>query len=98
MERRAAGAARAVSEAVDFACLAARAASAKQGEEVLVLDVRELITITDYFVIPSGASDRQVKTISEAVGRAFRGEGPKPVRPRGQGGPRGILLDFAACV
>jgi ribosome-associated protein len=83
-----------VTESVDFACLAARAASAKQGEEVLVLDVRELITITDYFVIASGASDRQVKTISEEVVRALRGEGTKPVRTEGEAGSRWILLDF----
>jgi ribosome-associated protein len=83
-----------VTESVDFACLAARAASAKQGEGVLVLDVRELITITDYFVIASGASDRQVKTISEEVVRVLRGEGTKPVRIEGEAGSRWILLDF----
>ena len=83
-----------MTESVDFACLAARAASAKQGEEVLVLDVRELITITDYFVIASGASDRQVKTISEEVVRVLRGEGTKPVRIEGEAGSRWILLDF----
>jgi ribosome-associated protein len=83
-----------VTESVDFACLAARAASGKQGEEVLVLDVRDLITITDYFVIASGASDRQVKTIADEVVKALRGEGTKPVRVEGEAGSRWILLDF----
>jgi ribosome-associated protein len=83
-----------VTESVDFACLAARAASAKQGEGVLVLDVRDLITITDYFVIASGASDRQVKTIADEVVKALRGEGTKPVRIEGEAGSRWILLDF----
>ena len=83
-----------MTESVDFACLAARAASAKQGEGVLVLDVRELITITDYFVIASGASDRQVKTISEEIVKALRGEGTRPVRIEGEAGSRWILLDF----
>jgi ribosome-associated protein len=83
-----------VTESVDFACLAARAASAKQGEGVLVLDVRDLITITDYFVIASAASDRQVKTIADEVVKALRGEGTKPVRIEGEAGSRWILLDF----
>jgi len=83
-----------VTESVDFACLAARAASGKQGEEVLVLDVRDLITITDYFVIASGASDRQVKTIADEVVKALREEGTKPVRIEGEAGSRWILLDF----
>jgi len=83
-----------VTESVDFACLAARAASAKQGEEVVVLDVRDLITITDYFVIASGASDRQVKTIADEVVKALRGEGNKPVRIEGEAASRWILLDF----
>ena len=37
----------------DLAIAAARAAADKQGERVVVLDVRELIVITDYFVIAS---------------------------------------------
>ena len=83
-----------MTESVDFACLAARAASSKQGEDVLVLDVRDLITITDYFVIVSGASDRQVKTIADEVVKALRGEGNKPVRIEGEAASRWILLDF----
>jgi len=83
-----------VTESVDFACLAARAASNKQGEDVLVLDVRDLITITDYFVIVSGASDRQVKTIADEVVQSLRGQGNKPVRIEGEAGSRWILLDF----
>ncbi|TMK77455.1 MAG: RsfS/YbeB/iojap family protein, partial [Actinobacteria bacterium] len=51
----------------DLARLAARVAASKQGEAVVVLDVRELITITDYFVIASGSSDRQVTTIAEEI-------------------------------
>lgn len=83
-----------MTESLDFACLAARAASSKQGEDVLVLDVRDLITITDYFVVASGASDRQVKTIAEEVERSLRTEGTRPVRIEGEAASRWILLDF----
>jgi ribosome-associated protein len=83
-----------VTESVDLACMAARAASDKQGEDVLVLDVRDLITITDYFVIASASSDRQVKTIAEDVERALKARGVKPVRVEGASGARWVLLDF----
>ena len=83
-----------MTESVDFACLAARAASGKQGGDVVVLDVRELITITDYFVIASGTSDRQVKTIADEVVKALRAEGTRPVRSEGDAASRWILLDF----
>jgi ribosome-associated protein len=83
-----------VTESVEFARLAAQAASSKQGEDVLVLDVRDLIGITDYFVIASGDSDRQVKTIAEEVERSLRIEGTRPVRVEGEAASRWILLDF----
>jgi ribosome-associated protein len=87
-----------VTESVDLACVAARAASEKQGEDVVVLDVRELITITDYFVIASGTSDRQVKTIAEEVRKALKERGVKPVRVEGEAGSRWVLLDFVDLV
>jgi ribosome-associated protein len=87
-----------VTESVDLACVAARAASEKQGEDVLVLDVRDLITITDYFVIASGSSDRQVKTIAEEVEKALKERGVKPVRVEGGSASRWVLLDFVDLV
>lgn len=78
----------------ELATLAARAASAKQARDVLVLDVRDLIVITDYFVIATGTSDRQVRTIAEGIERAVRDRGMKPVRREGEREGRWVLLDF----
>jgi ribosome-associated protein len=78
----------------DLATLAARAASAKQARDVVVLDVRDLIVITDYFVIASGASDRQVRTIAEEIERTVKDRGMKPVRREGEREGRWVLLDF----
>jgi ribosome-associated protein len=78
----------------ESARLAARAASAKQGEDVVILDVRELITITDYFVICSGSSDRQVKSIADEVVDQLKKSGTRPVRREGEAGARWVLLDF----
>ncbi len=77
-----------------LASLAARAASSKQGEAIVVLDVRDLITITDYFVIASGTSDRQVKTIADEVVKSLKEQGTSPVRREGEAAAGWILLDY----
>ncbi len=78
----------------DLATWAARAASAKLGEDIVVLDVGEVITITDYFVIVSGTSDRHVATVAEEVTRALKERGVRPLRREGEAGARWILLDY----
>jgi ribosome-associated protein len=83
-----------VTDPGELASLAARAASSKQGEAIVVLDVRDLITITDYFVIASGTSDRQVKTIAEEVLANLKGLGVRPVRQEGEPAAGWVLLDF----
>jgi ribosome-associated protein len=95
VDERAAGAEiGAVTDSRELARLAARAASSKQGEAIVILDVRELITITDYFVIASGASDRQVDTIADEVLRELKKNETRPVRKEGDPAARWILLDF----
>jgi ribosome-associated protein len=74
---------------------AAQAAAAKQANDIAILDVRDLIVITDYFVIVSGSSDRQVKTIVEEVEKALRERfAVKPVRREGEDAGRWVLLDY----
>lgn len=63
-----------------------------------MLDVRELIVITDYFVIASGGTERQVRTIADAVEEALRAKGIKPVRREGIEQGRWALLDFVDIV
>ena len=78
----------------EMAVVAARTAASKQGRSVVILDVRELITITDYFVIASGTSDRQVKTLADEIVRALKAQGVRPVRREGEVAARWVLLDF----
>ena len=78
----------------ELARLAARAASSKQGAAIVILDVRDLITITDYFVIASGGSDRQVDSIADEVASELKGQGVRPVRKEGDQARRWIMLDF----
>ena len=78
----------------DLAVAAARAAADKKARDIVVLDVRDLIVITDYFVIATGASDRQVRTVADAIEEALRPLGRKPVRREGVREGQWVLLDF----
>lgn len=83
-----------VTDSRQLAVRAARTASSKQGQAISVLDVRDLIAITDYFVIVSGTSDRQVKTIAEEVVKDLKDGGVRPVRREGESDSRWVLLDY----
>ena len=87
-----------IPESRAVATAAARAAAAKQGEDVVILDVRDLIVITDYFVIATGTSERQVRTIVEEVEKALRARGVRPIRREGEVDARWVLLDFVDVV
>ncbi len=74
---------------------AAQAADAKQGANIVVLSVGEVLAITDYFVITSGSNDRQVRTIAEEVERQVKAAGgPGPLRIEGLADARWALLDY----
>jgi ribosome-associated protein len=85
-------------ESREAALVAARAAAAKQAEGIAILDVHGLIVITDYFVICSASTERQVKTIVEEVEKALRGLERKPVRREGETEGRWVLLDYVDIV
>ena len=78
----------------EAAIAAARAAASKQAADIVILDVRAVIVITDFFVIASGGTARQVKTIVEAVEKALRDRGERPVRREGETEGRWVLLDY----
>jgi ribosome-associated protein len=77
-----------------MAVTAARAASAKKARDVLILDMREVFILTDFFVICSGNTDRQVAAIQEAVEERLAALGVKPVRREGVRHRRWVLLDY----
>lgn len=87
-----------VPQSSDVAIAAARAAAAKQATDIVILDVHEVIVITDFFVIATGTSDRQVKTIVDEVEKALREQGVKPVRREGETEGRWVLLDYVDVV
>lgn len=86
-------------DAKEISIAAARAASDKKAEDIVVLDVAALLVITDYFVICTGRNDRQVKTIADEVEEQLRVEyGVKPIGREGVREARWVLLDFGDLV
>jgi ribosome-associated protein len=74
---------------------AALAADDKQGRDIVVLDVADVLAITGWFVVIDGANERQVKTIVDEVERrvAERG-GPRPLRVEGLDARQWVLMDY----
>ena len=66
----------------------------KKGYDVKVLDLRNLTTMTDYFIICSADSDTQVKAIADEVDGGLREEGIKSWHKEGYKALPWVLLDF----
>ena len=82
----------------EIAIAAARAAADKQAADIVILDVSKIIVITDYFVICSAASERQIRTVVEEIEKAVRGLGERPVRREGEQDGGWWLLDYVDLV
>ena len=73
---------------------AVEAAQEKKAEDILVLDLRGLASFTDYFLICSGTSHRQIESIADEVESSLRSLSRRPSHIEGT--PRGewILMDY----
>ena len=83
----------------ECALIAARAACSKKATDVMIQDVRELVSVTDYFVIATAANNRQVAAIIDAIEEAERKQGGvKPLHTEGTNDGVWALLDYGAFV
>lgn len=70
-----------------------------KGEDIVVIDLRDVTPIADYFVICTAGSDRQLKAILSHIADDLREEGyPKPWRVEGNPENGWVLLDYADVV
>ena len=68
--------------------------NSKKAENVVALEIKDLTTIGDYFVIASGASTTQVKAMSDAVEEGLSALGLEPRRIEGYQSAAWIVLDY----
>ncbi|MFC2005217.1 ribosome silencing factor [Chloroflexota bacterium] len=81
-------------EALVVAHKAVEAASDKQASDVVLLDTRGVCSFADYFVICSGESARQIKTIYEEVEHVLKKEGILPHHYEGTLDSGWLLIDY----
>jgi ribosome-associated protein len=77
---------------------AAEAALDKKAEDVVVLDLRKGSAFTDFFVLASGTSQRQIVAVADAVQEAMRAEDLRPKHVEGYPRQEWILLDYTGFV
>ena len=74
------------------------AASEKKALNLIVLDVRDLTSIADVFIICSGRSNRQVNAIADSIVAKLKKHKIKPLSVEGTGEGHWVLLDYGHVV
>ena|ERR1035437_271079 len=81
-------------ETIEIARRAAEIASDKQASNILLLDMRDVCSFTDYFVLCSGDSQRQLSAIQDEITTALKEEGVVPHHSEGGEDSGWLVLDF----
>lgn len=78
----------------ELARLAGRAALAKKATDIVVLDMRELTSMCDFFTIATADSAPQLKAVVEAVEKELKSRGAEPWHVEGLENRRWVVLDY----
>ncbi len=77
-----------------FALAAAKIAAERHCRDIVVLDLTGMSPATDFFVIATGTSDRQMRTVADEISQAAREQSMQRFGRAGYEKARWILLDF----
>jgi ribosome-associated protein len=84
---------------IDIALAAARSADEKQGGNIVVLDVGDVLAITDFFVVIDAPNRRLVRTLVDEIEQSVRDlSGRSPVRVEGLKEHQWVLIDYGDVV
>lgn len=78
--------------------LSVKASQAKKGEDILVLDLREISSFTDFFVIMHGHSARQNVALYENIEEELRRQNVRPLSIEGAEHGEWILMDYGSFI
>src|SRR3990172_10184593 len=82
----------------EIAILCAKIADAKKAEDILIFDVRKLTSVTDFFIICNGFSERQLQSIASEIESQLHSHGIHEVGIEGYTNGRWILMDYVDVV
>jgi ribosome-associated protein len=85
-------------QSIDMLQIAAVAADAKGGEDLVALDVSEPLPLVDIFLLVTGRSERNVAAIADEIEDRLLEAGHKRLRREGRQEARWVLLDFGDLV
>ena len=85
-------------EVLDLATKMIKSIDNKMGQDTMLLDLSEISSICDYFIITSAPSDRQVKSIADEVQNDLEEEEVLILHKEGYDSARWILLDYGDIV
>jgi ribosome-associated protein len=77
------------------AALIAEAAQELKAERVVALDVREISSFADTFILATGTSDRHVRSIADSIQLVLKAHGERPIGVEGYNEGRWVLIDCA---
>jgi len=83
---------------LDLARRIVELAEDKKAADIVLLDLGELTTVADAFVICSGGSERQIAAIANGILEALRDEGVKPFGREGTPESHWVLVDFGSVI
>jgi ribosome-associated protein len=79
---------------LDRACLCARVASDNKARDIVVLDMRKITPLYDFFVLSTGSSRRQIHTITEETDAALRDVGDRRLSIEGYEASSWVVQDY----
>ena len=85
-------------QALDRAVLCARTGEENKAKDILVLDMRGITPLYDFFVLLTGASRRQIHTIAEEIDAALRAAGDDRLTIQGYQASRWVVQDYGDVV
>jgi len=85
-------------EALEKLKIALKAAVDKKAENPVVIDLRNLTSLADYFLIVTASSDTQARTIADEVKRKLKERSVLPISVEGYDSANWILLDYGDLV
>jgi ribosome-associated protein len=83
---------------LEIARMVVEAAEDKKAADIVLLDVSDLTSMADHFVICSGGSERQLSAIADGVIEKMRSEGVRPIGREGGSNSHWTLVDFGAVI